>query len=249
MVNSQRPQPKTNSANPIVPIAPQNTPGTTATAGVAATATPAAPTKPPYPTVEQVLTASKFFDKQNVAKYLPYVLKAMCAGGLTSKNHLIGIVATIAVETGYKFAPIEEYGDGSNSSPSGGNVFKGRGFIQLTHDYNYKQFGRDTGVGDLYLKTPSNLLNPEISAKALVWYWLGKSGNNPSRSAASGDWVGVRRAVNGGTNGLDKYMESVILGVVAISIIVAVGHILKDQKTRQLIKDRARHHIKRISNR
>jgi membrane-associated protein len=45
--------------------------------------------------------------------------------------------------------------------------------------------------------------------------------------------------------GLDKYMELVILGVVAISILLAVGHILRDQKTRALLKERARHHLKK----
>lgn len=46
--------------------------------------------------------------------------------------------------------------------------------------------------------------------------------------------------------GLDKYMELIILGVVVLSILIAVGHILKDQKTRQLLKDKARHHARRV---
>jgi membrane-associated protein len=45
--------------------------------------------------------------------------------------------------------------------------------------------------------------------------------------------------------GLDKYMEIVILGVVVISILVAFGHILKDKKTRQVLKDKARHHARK----
>ena len=203
--------PMPNKPSVTTPISPQNAPASNATATIA----PAVPTpkKPPYPTVDQILQVCKHFDKQNVAKYLPYVLKAMCAGGLTSKNHLIGIVATIAVETDYKFAPIEEYGDGSISNPSGGTKYKGRGFIMLTHDYNYKKFSQDSGVGDQYLSNPSALLDPEISAKGLVWFWLGKSGNNPSRSAASADWIGVRKAVNGGTNGMDKYMPVIDAGI------------------------------------
>ena len=38
--------------------------------------------------------------------------------------------------------------------------------------------------------------------------------------------------------GLDKYMELVILGVVVLSIALAVAHILKDKKTRQQISSR-----------
>lgn len=46
--------------------------------------------------------------------------------------------------------------------------------------------------------------------------------------------------------GLDKYMEIVILGVVVISIVAAVGHILRDQKTRQSLKAHLHTHAKRI---
>jgi membrane-associated protein len=49
--------------------------------------------------------------------------------------------------------------------------------------------------------------------------------------------------------GLDKYMELVMLGVVGISILLALTHILKDQKTRTLIKVTAQHHIKRALKR
>lgn len=46
--------------------------------------------------------------------------------------------------------------------------------------------------------------------------------------------------------GLDKYMETVILGVVGLSVLIAVAHILKDQKTREILKDRARGHVRRV---
>jgi membrane-associated protein len=46
--------------------------------------------------------------------------------------------------------------------------------------------------------------------------------------------------------GLDKYMELVILGVVAFSILIAVGHILKDKKTRTALKENAHHHIRKV---
>ena len=46
--------------------------------------------------------------------------------------------------------------------------------------------------------------------------------------------------------GLDKYMELVILGVVGLSIVIAIAHILRDQKTRNILKDKAREHARRI---
>jgi len=48
---------------------------------------------------------------------------------------------------------------------------------------------------------------------------------------------------------LNRYIEVVILGVVVISIAIAVGHILKDQKTRELLKEKARHHIRKVTRR
>ena len=46
--------------------------------------------------------------------------------------------------------------------------------------------------------------------------------------------------------GLDKYMELVILGVVLLSILIAVGHVLKDKKTREILKTKVRSNIKRL---
>ena len=49
--------------------------------------------------------------------------------------------------------------------------------------------------------------------------------------------------------GLDKYMELVILGVVVLSIALAVAHILKDKKTRQQISSRLRKALGKIFHR
>jgi membrane-associated protein len=46
--------------------------------------------------------------------------------------------------------------------------------------------------------------------------------------------------------GLDKYMELIILGVVALSILIAIGHILKDQKTRTALVQKAKHHTRKV---
>ena len=45
--------------------------------------------------------------------------------------------------------------------------------------------------------------------------------------------------------GLDKYMEIVILGVVALSILIAIAHILKDPKTRELLKIKIRDGVRK----
>ncbi|MFI3449541.1 glycoside hydrolase family 19 protein, partial [Klebsiella pneumoniae] len=65
-----------------------------------------------------------------------------------------------------------------NPSPSVGQYY-GRGPIQLTWDYNYRQCGDDIGV-DL-LGNP-NLLstNPVLSFKSAIWFWMKTQPPKPS---------------------------------------------------------------------
>lgn len=46
--------------------------------------------------------------------------------------------------------------------------------------------------------------------------------------------------------GLDKYIEYVILGVVALSILLALGHLLKDVKTRGLLAEKIRNGLRSV---
>ena len=66
------------------------------------------------------------------------------------------------------FKSAEEIG-GGKASYSGGPKYKGRGYIQLTHDYNYKKYGDLLGV-DL-LNNPELAAQPDIAAKIALAYW------------------------------------------------------------------------------
>ena len=154
------------------------------------------------------------------AQFVPPLLRAMCAASLTSKNQLIAMVATVDVENG-AFRSIEEYATGDdyeprtdlgNNQPGDGRKFKGRGYIQITGRTNYTAISKQFNV-DL-LSDPTKLLkDTELAAKSACWWWKGATGNNPSKPAQSGDWTGVRVAVNGGTNGMDKFMAAINRGV------------------------------------
>jgi predicted chitinase len=56
-----------------------------------------------------------------------------------------------------------------NDRPGDGERFKGRGYIQLTGKYNYKQAGNALGL-DLVNK-PELVEKPEVAAKVAVWFW------------------------------------------------------------------------------
>lgn len=150
--------------------------------------------------------------EENVRQYLPHIVNAMAEKGITDPNAVIGILATIKTEVP-NFAPIEEYasgaayegrGDLGNTQPGDGMRFKGRGFIQLTGRANYEEYGRKLGV-DL-VNNPDLALDPKISAKIMVEYFAERGVDN---KAASGNWEGVRRAVNGGMNGWDTFIAAV----------------------------------------
>lgn len=137
---------------------------------------------------------------ENIAKFLPVIMKAMAEGGLTSKNQLAGMAATIYVELGNWMPREEEDGSAAISQPIGGIQYKGRGFIQITHLSNYQKVGELAGL-DL-VANPEKLLDPALGAKASVFYWLGKMGNPAvAPFAESGDWENVRSCVNAGSPG------------------------------------------------
>lgn len=160
------------------------------------------PAKASYPTAEDVKKVLPDFELESIRKYLPYILRAMGAAGLTSKNQLVGIIATIGTET-FNFTPAAELGPGT-PAVVGGSHYRGRGFIQLTHSTSYEQFGKMLGLP--LLQNPELAGQPELAAKITMIYWQGKhnSAQNCQVSAEAQDWHEVRRKVQGDPNGYDN---------------------------------------------
>jgi predicted chitinase len=130
-------------------------------------------------------------------------------GSLTTK---IAAIATVAVETG-RFSPIRERGgptyftklyegraDLGNTETGDGATFYGRGYIQITGRSNYAEYGREIGV-DL-IASPDLALDPAIGAQVLALFFRTK---NIPRLADAMQWEAVRRRVNGGLNGWDRF--------------------------------------------
>ncbi len=121
---------------------------------------------------------------------------------LTDLRHLAYMLATVLAECGRNMAPIPEVGRG-RGHPYGrivnGHVYYGRGYVQLTWDYNYKKLGQLTGV-DLY-NHPDLALQPTIASKILFEGMLKGSFTNKKLSdyfsATKEDWYNARRIING----------------------------------------------------
>lgn len=148
--------------------------------------------------------------------FLPTVLDALFEQNILNLPTVIAAIATIGVETN-GFRPIAEYGnyeyftrnyenrdDLGNTEPGDGARYHGRGFIQITGRANYRSYGDRISVS-LEAK-PDLALGPLAAAKILALYFVD---TGISKLANSGDWQGVRRAVNGGLNGWDVFSDFV----------------------------------------
>lgn len=134
------------------------------------------------------------------------------------RNQCAYVLGTSAWETGATMEPVREaHGETDEQSiarlerawaagklpwvskPYWRDGFFGRGFVQLTHEFNYAKAGRELGV-DL-VKDPSKALQPELSALITVrgmrdgWF-TGKRLVDYITISAS-NYRGARRIVNG----------------------------------------------------
>lgn len=107
----------------------------------------------------------------------PLIREAIKAG--MKGDELAAFLAQISHETGgYKWS--RELG-GGHDHYGGGKKYHGRGYIQLTHDYNYKHYGDKLGI-DL-VKDPDLALKPNIAAKIALEYW-----KETVRPMVKGNW-------------------------------------------------------------
>ena len=152
----------------------------------------------------------------SVRTHWPLIAHALAARNLWERDIARGVLATVSIETAKTFEPLHEYGTPADwADYSGGAGYAGRGYVQLTHDYNYQAAGIALGV-DL-LTDPDRALDPQIAADVLAWYWATKT--IPSKDGRRSwtlaqlcrerDWVWVRRAVQGGDAGLDRLQRIV----------------------------------------
>ena len=79
-----------------------------------------------------------------------------------------------------------------------GQKYKGRGLIQITGLSNYIACGKALGI-DL-INAPELLEQPINAARSAAWFW---SAHGLNELADAGDFVGITKRINGGTNGLD----------------------------------------------
>lgn len=123
------------------------------------------------------------------------------------------MLATAKHETAHTLLPIEEYGKGENkpygieitvtdeNGQTHKNIYYGRGYVQLTWDYNYKTMSEKLNLGEEIYIHPDKALD-ENTAYEIMSYGMrhGTFTNHSLSRYISGvlcDYVNARRIVNG----------------------------------------------------
>jgi hypothetical protein len=152
----------------------------------------------------------------NVAENWPLIEGCMADLHMTGERVCIAAAATIRVECP-PFKPIIEYGgprywtqmyegriDLGNIEKGDGARYPGRGLIQITGRKNYRNYGKLIGI-DLEA-SPERALEPNVAAMIFATYFYE---HHDLEAANAGNWLKVRKTVNGGTNGLGTFMSAV----------------------------------------
>lgn len=173
--------------------------------------------------------------KDRVGQLQPAVAQALVESGCHTVERIAMWCAQIGHESG-GLRYMEEIADGSayegrtdlgNTQPGDGRRFKGRGPIQVTGRHNYTQLSKWAhGKGlvpspTFFVDNPAELASDRYGFLGVVWYWtVARPTINAMCDAR--DLVGVTRAINGGTNGLEdrrnRYNRCLAIGQRLLSL-------------------------------
>lgn len=161
--------------------------------------------------------------KERATKWLPYLISAIEFAEINTPKRLCCFLAQIGHESGRLRYSKEIWGptkqqlryEGTDLALRLGNTFQGdgkrflgRGLIQVTGRYNYRKLSSDARNyfnADIdFEKQPEIVEQPEWASKSAAVYWKRYDLN---RFADADDFIGLTKAINGGTNGLEDRQE------------------------------------------
>ena len=87
-----------------------------------------------------------------------------------------------------------------------GELYRGRGFIQLTGRANYRKYGEAIGIGDDLEKYPEKAADPILASLLLVAY-LKPVQTEIKQSLEKNDLRGARKFVNSAALGMDRFTD------------------------------------------
>jgi putative chitinase len=165
----------------------------------------------------------------NIRANLPPVLEALVRRSLQDKAMILVALGTIRAET-ESFVPVSEgvsqyntspnqhpfdlydyRADLGNQGPPDGRTFCGRGFVQLTGRVNYQKYGPRLSTPADLVANPELANRPEIAADLLALF-IGDREVSIKDALMHGNFQAARRLVNGGTNGLERFVDAYQIG-------------------------------------
>ncbi|UUA74566.1 glycoside hydrolase family 19 protein [Cellvibrio sp. QJXJ] len=127
-----------------------------------------------------LLYGQQFPSESNSAALKKLTNRIFADTDLTDIRWVAYMLATVKRECGIKMQPVNEIGKGRGKDygdavkvkdPVSGkekeNVYYGRGFVQITWEYNYKKVGKEIGIGDELFIDPDKALEFEIAYKIM----------------------------------------------------------------------------------
>jgi len=98
---------------------------------------------------------------------------------------------------------------GNRDEKSGdGWLYRGSGYLQLTGAANFFHAGKALGVD--FVKNPDLVRTPEWGMQTAGWFWATHKCNELAQAR---NWVGLTKAINGGTIGLDDRIHHTDLAI------------------------------------
>ena len=183
----------------------------------------------PLVTVDVVTKLFPFTPHSSIETNLPFVLTALEKEKLTDRILVLAALSTIRAEAEC-FEPISELISRFNTSPGGrpfdlydyrrdlgnkgpphGEKFRGRGFIQLTGRINYRQYGEVIGLGNELADNPELANQADIAAQLLAAFLKDKE-ERIRDAVKNDDLKTARHLVNGGSHGLDRFIDAFRIG-------------------------------------
>lgn len=122
------------------------------------------------------------------------ILDEIEAQNVTDKRHIAYIFATAWHETAHTLTPVTEYGGPKYLKSKKYYPYIGRGFVQLTWDYNYKKYSKIMGID--FVTHPDLVLEVKASAFILVHGMINGTFSGKKLSDYN-TFVSMRKIING----------------------------------------------------
>lgn len=167
---------------------------------------------PKGPSKEKLAIVLPLALESKIDLYFPSLKASMVKYNITSPLQMAHFIAQVGHESA-SFLYSEEIASGAayegrkdlgNFKKGDGVLYKGRGLIQITGRFNYRDYSKFTG--NKYLEQPELLSqNPDVAVDSACWFWVSRE---LPKLAEADDVKAVTKRINGGYNGLDDRIQN-----------------------------------------